>query len=621
MIENVERIGRSLSALGGVLIFFAGILFLPAVAFGQPTDSTKTIGKNAFYLTCQACHKDTMNSRAPGISILGAMTPRAILAALDKGKMRQQATALSEAQRLAIAEWLTNSEIKPIVFPKEAYARMSIPDNYAAASGYSGWGGNWSGTGFRTTQQAGISQKNVHSLQLKWAFAFPDGTVIRSKPALVGDWLIAGSQFGDLFAINRHTGKIGWHFMASSAIRGAIVTVAKGNRITAYFADYSSNAYAVDVRTGRQRWSRRAGFEQQSATTGSVAVADGMVFVPITSVEVVSAANGNYNCCNSSGGVVALDAENGHEIWHYRVIRQSAVQTGKKKNGKPFYGPSGAPVWCSPTIDKKRGLLYIGTGENYTSPATDNSDAVEAIDMRTGKLVWNFQATRGDTYNTACPLFYNCPEKIGPDLDFGMAPMLVTRQDGKEMLVAGQKSGVVYALSPQSGKLIWRTRIGKGGALGGIHWGMATDGVRVYAANADNILALDRSDSTHQATPGLYAIDLKTGKIAWKTATPGSGDRKNYLAANSAAPAVIPGIVFAGALDGHIRGYATGNGKILWDFGTATTFETSDGIKGKGGSLDGPAPVLAHGMLFVNSGYGMFGQKEGNVLLAFEVGK
>lgn len=206
---------------------------------------------------------------------------------------------------------------------------------------------------------------------------------------------------------------------------------------------------------------------------------DAKVFVPITSVEVVSAANGNYNCCNSSGGVVALGVDSGNEIWHYRVIRQPAARAGKKKNGKPFYGPSGAPVWCSPTIDKKRGLLYIGTGENYTSPATNTSDAVEAIDMRTGRLVWNFQATSDDTYNTACPLFNNCPEKIGPDLDFGMAPMLVTARDGREMLIAGQKSGVVYALSPQSGKLIWRTRIGKGGALGGIHWGMATDGVRV----------------------------------------------------------------------------------------------------------------------------------------------
>ena len=185
----------------------------------------------------------------------------------------------------------------------------------------------------------------------------------------------------------------------------------------------------------------------------------------------------------------------GKQIWQHRVIVETAKETGKKKNGKPFYGPSGAPVWCSPTIDAKRGLLYIGTGENYTYPTTNTSDAIQALDIKTGKLIWNFQATNGDAYNTACPYFINCPEKSGPDFDFGMAPILVKRKDGKDILVAGQKSGVVYALSPADGKLIWQTRIGKGGKLGGIHWGMAADGENAYATNADNLIAIDKSDS------------------------------------------------------------------------------------------------------------------------------
>jgi polyvinyl alcohol dehydrogenase (cytochrome) len=263
-------------------------------------------------------------------------------------------------------------------------------------------------------------------------------------------------------------------------------------------------------------------------------------------------------------------------------------------------------------------LVYIGTGENYSAPATHTSDAIQAIDMKTGRLVWNFQATAGDTYNTACPMFFNCPEKAGPDLDFGMAPLLVRQKNGADILVAGQKSGVVYALSPDRGKLLWKTRIGKGGALGGIHWGMATDGKLIYAANADNPLALDKSDTAFSAAPGLYALDLQTGRVVWKTPSPDCG--KNCIAANSAAPAVIPGIVFAGGLDGHIRAYAARDGKILWDFNTAAEFNTSNGIKGKGGSIDGPAPVVSEGMLLVNSGYGMFGEIPGNLLLAFEAG-
>ncbi|MEP6947649.1 MAG: PQQ-binding-like beta-propeller repeat protein [Ginsengibacter sp.] len=586
---------------------------------GPLDDTLRAMGKRIFYTTCYSCHKDTIGNVAPGYSVMSSMTPRAVFASMDNGKMRTQAAKLSEQERKAVAEWLTNSELRSTVLAKEAYTSFSIRGNSEPAFDYSGWGGNMAGTGFRSAEQAGISLSNINSLQLKWAFAFPDATIVRSKPAVIDDWLIVGSQFGDLFAINRKTGKPGWHFAASAAIRGAIVIQKQKKSITAFFADFSTNVYAIDVKTGKQLWYKRAGIDAQSATTGSVAVYEGKVFVPITSTEVGAAMNGDYNCCFSTGGVVALDAMTGKQIWQHRIIVGGAKETGKKKNGKSFYGPSGAPVWCSPTIDSKRGLVYIGTGENYTYPTTNTSDAIQALDMKTGKLVWNFQATSGDAYNTACPVFINCPEKSGPDFDFGMAPILVKRKDGKDILVAGQKSGVVYALSPADGKLIWQTRIGKGGKLGGIHWGMATDGENVYATNADNLIAIDKSDSMLKPSTGIYALDLINGKVIWETPTPGCKDKKNCLPFNSAAPAVIPGVVFAGSLDGHIRGYATKDGKIVWDFDTAKGYDIINGIKANGGAIDGPAPVIADGMLFVNSGYGMFGQIPGNVLLAFGV--
>jgi polyvinyl alcohol dehydrogenase (cytochrome) len=579
-------------------------------------DSTRALGKRVFYTTCSTCHRDTMGSLAPGSTILSTMTPRAIVAALDNGKMRQQGAALSESERKAVAVWLTKRELKTSVIPKDAYAPFSYSSHVPSRYDYSGWGGNYAATGFRSREQAGISAENLPSLKLKWVFAFPDATIVRSKPAIVGNWLIVGSQFGDLYAINRKTGKPGWHFTGNAAIRGAVVVKQNKNSTTAFFADYSTTVFAIDVLTGKQLWSQRAGIDPQSSTTGSVAVYDGKVFVPISSIEVASAVNGEYNCCFSSGGVVALDEKTGKEVWRYRVITETARETGKKNNGKPFYGPSGAPVWCSPTIDAKRGLLYIGTGENYTYPTTNSSDAVQALDLKTGRLVWNFQGTKDDAYNSACPYFVNCPPKSGPDLDFGMAPILVKRKDGKDVLLAGQKSGVVYAISPESGKMIWQQRIGKGGMLGGIHWGMATDGNYVYAANADNALAIDKRDSARKGSPGIYALDLFSGKVIWSRASSPCPD-KNCLPFNSAAPAVIPGIVFAGSLDGHIRGYSTKDGNLLWDFDTARDFDTVNGIKASGGSLDGPAPVIAGGMLYVNSGYDMFGQKAGNVLLAF----
>ncbi len=576
-------------------------------------------GHQVFVSLCSTCHKDTSILRAPSRGILSTMTPRAILEALDNGRMKTQAANLTEDQRRAVAQWVTGHPLNQSVMPAEAYTHFYIHNNSGT---YSGWGGNPEGTGFRPADRAGISLSNLSTLKLKWAFVFPDANQVRCKPAVIGDWLIVGDQYGEVYAIHKQTGKIGWTFLADAAIRGAIELTEDDGRVTAYFADYSTNTYAVAVNTGKLIWKKRAGYHPESGVTGSVAVYGGMVYVPITSFEVISSLNPEFACCTSSGGLVALDAKTGNEKWVYRVIGEFPNVSGHKKNGKPIYGPSGAPVWSSPTLDAKRGLIFIGTGENYTVPATPTSDAIQAIDLKTGKLVWSFQGTKNDTWNLACPDGVNCPPTSGPDLDFGMAPILLKRKNEKDILVVGEKSGVVFALSPDDGKLIWKTRIGKGGALGGIHWGMATDGQQVYAANADNIYAIDKRDSSVKASPGLYALDPASGKVNWmKAPPPCDTNTKGCIPGNSAAPTVIPGIVFAGALDGHIRAYASSNGEVLWDYNTVRDFDGVNGLKGKGGALDGAAPVISNGMLFVNSGYGSFGQMSGNVLLAFEIGR
>jgi len=239
--------------------------------------------------------------------------------------------------------------------------------------------------------------------------------------------------------------------------------------------------------------------------------------------------------------------------------------------------------------------------------------------MSTGKVVWNFQATEGDAWNIACPVIINCPGTKGRDLDFGMAPILVTGKDGKQRLLAGQKSGVVYALDPQNGKLLWKTRIGKGGALGGIHWGMAADSENVYAANSDNMYGLNLDDTTIKASPGIYALDIVSGNITWSAPVPQVKGMPKYLSVNSAAPVAVPGVVFAGSNDGHLRAYASEDGHVIWDYNTARKFETVNGVEGNGGSIDCASPLVTDGMLYVNSGYASFGEKPGNVLLAFSV--
>ncbi|MEP6951589.1 MAG: PQQ-binding-like beta-propeller repeat protein [Ginsengibacter sp.] len=585
------------------------------------TIAIRAMGKEVFTTNCQACHGNPAYPKAPSPGAFSAMEPKVILNALDNGKMRQQASSLTQEQREAVAQYITNKMLKTVVMPDEAYTHFSLENNGDSLYDYSGWGGDPEGTGFRTTQQAGITPQNVSTLQLKWSFAFPDESDVRCKPAFVGDWLIVGSQNGEVYALNRKTGKIGWHVTAATGLRSSIIVNKEGNNVTAYFVDGSTNTYAVDVKKGKILWSVRAGVDPLAMNTGTPVVYGEKIFVPISSVEVAVAADSNYNCCTSSGGVAALDIKTGNFIWYHRVITDTAIAQGKKSNGKSFYGPAGAPVWCSPSVDAKRNLLYIGTGENYTLPATNTSDAIQALDMSTGKLVWNFQATQHDAWNLACPVLVNCPGNKGRDLDFGMAPILVTGQDGKQRLLVGQKAGVVYALSPDDGNLLWKTRIGKGGALGGIHWGMATDGKNVYAANADNTLALDPDDTTRHASPGIYALTVITGKVVWSAAAPAVPGKESYLAANSSAPAAVPGVVFAGSNDGHIRAYSTTDGVVLWDYNTIQKYKTVNGIDGNGGSIDSPAPVTADGMLYVNSGYAQFGEKAGNVLLAFEVKK
>jgi polyvinyl alcohol dehydrogenase (cytochrome) len=586
-------------------------------------DSTKTDSTQSaeliFKNKCASCHQDNGQSRAPGLIHLGAMTPRSILATLETGKMQVQGSTISKENKIAIAEFLTHTKYsasrKPLNF-------CDNRTNHFKEVKYSGWGGNPEGTGFISESVAMLSKEQIPKLKLKWAFGFEGGTVTRAKPTVIDDHIIFGSQFGEVYCLNMAGGCVKWVFGADAAIRGGIaVSKEINNEFRVYFTDFGGNTYCLRANDGTLIWKSSVKNDPNNAITGTPVYFDGLVYIPLSSMEVVTAGQNSYECCKSSGQVVALDATTGKEIWRHRVITEMATERGVNAAGAKKYGPSGAPVWCSPTVDAKRGLLYIGTGENNSNPPTTNSDAIQALDLKSGTLKWNYQATSKDAYISACggKDAANCPEPSGPDVDFGMAPILTKRADGKEVLVVGQKSGVVHCLDPDTGKPLWQKRIGRGGALGGIHWGMATDGKMVYAANSDWLPF--GSDSTVAANPGLFALDLMTGSVVWKsTSDPKICEgRSGCHNSNSAAPTMIAGIVFAGGLDGHARAYDAKNGKVLWDTDTGKSFETTNGIAAKGGSIDGPGPVVANGMVFFSSGYALFGQMPGNVLLAFSI--
>jgi polyvinyl alcohol dehydrogenase (cytochrome) len=595
----------------------------------NPTTGAPRVGsreaEELFSQQCAECHSDEQSGRTPTRFSLNSMTPRAIVTALADGVMRSEGSDLSGEQRVALAEYLTDRTysdelVGPSAFCADAGpARLDLERVH-----WMGYGADLAGTGYQPATHAGLAAATVPELELRWAFGFPGSSQVRTKPTFVGDVVLVGDQFGGVYALEAETGCVRWIFEAESGIRGGIpVAEDSTGRTIAYLVDYRTTAYALDTESGEVLWKTRVGWHPESNNTGHATIYDGKLIVPISTMgEVVVAMSPTYECCTSSGAVAALDLESGELEWYHRVIQEPPVEAGRNSVGTQLWAPSGAPVWSSPTVDAGRRRVYAGSGENLSRPTSATSDAILAIDLDTGERDWVFQATEQDAFTMACTsrAQQNCPAPPGPDVDFGMAPMLVEREDGKEILVAGQKSGTVWALDPDDGgAVLWRTQVGKGGALGGIHWGMATDGRYAYAANADRGATIVDVNPDRDWSPGLFALDLMTGEIVWEAPTPDGicGDRAGCYRANSAAPTVIPGVVFAGGLDGHMRAYSTEDGSMLWDVDTARDFETVNGVQGRGGSIDGPGPVVANGLVFVNSGYSLFGQMPGNLLLVY----
>ncbi|PWT81054.1 MAG: hypothetical protein C5B57_11280 [Blastocatellia bacterium] len=377
--------------------------------------------------------------------------------------------------------------------------------------------------------------------------------------------------------------------------------------------------YAVDAATGKLLWRSSVDKHPSARITGAPALYRGRLYVPVASLEELTGSLPDYECCSFRGSVVALETTTGKQIWKTFTITEEPLPRGPNKKGVQRVGPSGGGIWSTPTLDVNRNTLYVTTGDNYSQPATTTSDAIMAVSMDSGKVLWSRQMTANDAWNVACfgGDATNCPEGAGPDHDFASPAILVDLPGGRRALVAGQKSGVVHAVDPdRQGEILWQVRLSEGGIFGGVEWGPAADGANVYVALSDlksNLAVVD-----NKVGGGVHALQLADGKHVWTAdSVPCPSDRKGCSPGHSAAVTVIPGVVFSGSLDGHLRAYSTTDGRVLWDYDTAREFETANGVPGRGGAINGPGPTIVGGMLFVNSGYGFVGQMPGNVLLAF----
>jgi polyvinyl alcohol dehydrogenase (cytochrome) len=576
---------------------------------------------------CASCHDNGAASRAPARDVIGALTADRIVGALETGTMRVQGETMSPDERRAVAGYLSTARPEAAPTPGEA-PRCTTPARPATGSGdWAAWGVTLANDRFQRTP--GLTAEQAPSLRLKWAFGFEGEIAAAANPTIVGDRVYVGSSQGRVFAIGLGDGCLAWTFKADGGVRAAVsVGPAKPGaaRASAFVADLRATVYSLDAATGALQWKRKLDDHRAARISGSPVLYDGRLYVPVSSGEEGVGAQAAYECCTFRGSVVALDAATGEPAWQTYLIREIAVVQGKNARGTPIWGPSGAAVWSAPTIDPETRSLYVGTGDSYSEPAAPTSDAIVALDLDSGAMKWVTQVTAGDAFNMACGSTdtTNCPEKGGPDHDFGQSPILLTLGNGRRVLVAGQKSGIVHAFDPdQQGKRLWDRPVGRGGELGGIEWGSASDGRNMYVPLSDITFKeptlRGRGGLDAKAGGGLFAIRVADGSIAWTARPDGCGDRPSCSPALSAPSAVIPGAVFAGSIDGHFRAFSTSDGRVVWDFDAARDFATVNGVAARGGSFDVGGPAIASGVVVTTSGYGTWGGVRGNVLLAFSV--
>jgi polyvinyl alcohol dehydrogenase (cytochrome) len=614
--------------LTGVLLGFA-ILFTPSLFSQAPSTSAPT-GTQLFEQHCAMCHVSSSGGqRAPDLSVLRNLPPEEIVNALTIGSMSGQAQGLSDAEKRMIAEAIstqaagTGASGDAKSMPHQCPSNPPLADPSSGAA-WNGWGVDAANTRFQKATDAGISAEQVPRFRLKWAFGIPNG-IAYSQPTIASGRVFIGSNNGYVYSLDAATGCVYWSFRAGPGVHTAIsISSVKGGSVKGshprnfaiYFGDMRANVYALDASTGRLLWKVRVEDHPLAHITGAPQIYKNFLYVPVSSSEEGRSSDVHYSCCTFRGSVVALDAKTGRQVWKTYTISEPPKPTRKNSAGTQLWAPAGAAVWNSPTIDPKRRALYVGTGNGYTEPASERSDSILALDLKSGRILWSAQGTRDDTWIRGCESSApeNCPKHLGPDHDFGSSPILRTVPNGRRILVAAQKSGNVFAYDPdRRGTLLWKTSLAEGSP--------SVEGLIVFGGAAD-----EESGYFPLTTGGAAALELATGERKWVTRfdMPGTDSAGNPLPyGETAAGSAIAGVFFSGGWDGILRALSTSDGKVIWQYDTVRKFETVNGVAGGGGSMGAPGPTIAGGMLFVGSGYlsnpGPGEAYPGNVLLAFGV--
>ncbi len=622
-------------------IVLMAVLVLPTLASEQPatlsstdqflagaefSDRSTLPGAALYQKHCASCHLGQVY-KAPHQSWLEMMSQSALYTAMNEGVMAPQAAKLSKKQRIAVVEYLTSRRFNgELVTPEVTYCSGEAGVFTAwNADEITGWGRDTNR--FIPDDVAGLERSDLPNLKLKWSFGYAGAMRARSQPAVAMGAVYTGSQDGTVYALDLKTGCVRWTFTASAEVRtGIVLGQHDDGRPLAFFGDIIANLYAVDAQTGTLLWRTKADEHPSATLTGTPAYHAGVLYTPVSSLEVIAAADPNYPCCTFRGKVIAIDGQTGRTRWVSHTLPNTPRKSGMTSAGKPILAPSGAPVWTSPTLDPENNRLFFGSGENYSTPADNNSDAIFAVRMDTGERLWVRQAFAGDAWNVGCMMSAdhpNCPPEQGPDYDQGSSPLLIKREDGGDLIVAGHKDGNIVAFDAATGAdRKWITRVGRGSIQGGVHFGMAAEGSRVYAPINDmNDTRNGDFLDPDQARPGVHAIDINDGLVLWSHIQENlCGTERPFCDPGVSAPlTALSDAVIAGHLDGHIRAYDGETGDVLWDYDTAREFTTVNNVPASGGGMSGAGATVANGHLIMNSGYGLYFHEPGNALLVFAV--
>ncbi len=618
--------------VGGLLLSSVSIALSWAFS---PTEG-ESDGEALYQAHCARCHEGQVK-RAPHRDVISRLPALMVLHSLERGRMKFQGMTRTNQERRAISEWMTGKKLPPPTekdktaagFCEDAPGEFSIEDG---APQWNGWGADNFNTRFQSAEAAGISADQVPELRVKWVFGLPMDFRV-SQPTVVGGRVFIGSLQGRIYSLDAKTGCLYWSVKTDGGVRATmVVDTLPGTtppRYVVYVGDAAANMYALDARTGKELWKVDVDDHPSARITATPKTHGNRLYVSTTSLEEIAGADPTYECCTFRGKIMALNRFNGKLVWKAYTIPDPPAPVRKNAVGVQLWGPSGATIWSSPALDPERNRLYVTTGDNYSDPASLTSDAVVALDLRTGEVLWSKQFTAGDAWNVGCETEddTNCPEARGPDFDFASSPIVRILPGGRRIILAGQKSGVMHAVDPdRNGEILWQERVGKGGLLGGIQWGSAADAEQVYVALSDVVRkTIENADGgwtrilDGSVGGGMFALDIESGARKWHVPPVGCGDRPQCSPAQSAAVSALPGVVFSGSVDGHLRGYATDSGNVVWEYNADQEYESTNGVKTKGGSFDGPGPTIVDGMLYVHSGYGYRGGMPGNALIAFSV--